>query len=74
MDPQLIPPISVGMGVVVWALAAKWWTVPALSGMPREQAALRLVLPHALRYIGLCFLVPGLPSQVLPKAFSLPAA
>ena len=48
--------------------------VPALSGMPREQAALPLVLPHALRYIGLCFLVPGLPAQVLPEAFSLPPA
>jgi hypothetical protein len=35
---------------------------------------LPLVVPHAFRFIGLSFLVPGVVSPSLPSAFAIPAA
>ena len=74
MDPQLFIPLSVTMGLITWGLAATWWAVPALARLPKERAALPLILPHGLRYVGLAFLVPGLSAQPLPEVFSHPAA
>jgi hypothetical protein len=48
---------------------------PSLRTLPVEQALLWLVVPHMfLRFIGLSFVVPGVVSSSLPKAWAIPAA
>jgi hypothetical protein len=47
---------------------------PWLWGINIEQALIWLVAPHMfLRFIGLSFLVPGVVSSSLPKAWANPA-
>jgi len=46
---------------------------PSLRTLPVDEA-LGLVVPHFLRFIGLSFLVPGVVSPSLPKAWAVPAA
>lgn len=56
-------------------VAAALFAWPWLRSLPLEQALLWLVVPHMfLRFIGLSFLVPGVVSPSLPKAWAVPAA
>ncbi len=56
---------------IVIALLFVW---PWLQTINREQALTWLVAPHVfLRFIGLSFLVPGVVSESLPKAWAVPA-
>jgi len=50
------------------------YILPRLRGIDREDAIAALVGPHAFRFIGLSFLVPGVISQSLPLAFAMPTA
>jgi len=59
----------VASGIVAWLFLWPW-----LRGMPRDDALLRLLVPHAFRFIGLSFLVPGVVSPTLSPAFAAPAA
>ena len=74
MDVQAIFGLQFVMSLVVWGLIAKWWLAPWLEKMPQHQALLYLTLPHAFRYMGMVFLVPGVVAQPLPSAFATPAA
>ena len=56
-------------GIVAWLFLWPW-----LRGMPRDDALLRLLVPHTFRFIGLSFLVPGVVSPTLSPAFAAPAA
>ena len=61
------------LGVVCYALIAKWYLIPVLDRYPRETALLPLILLHCFRYVGLAFLVTGVVAADIAPAFALPA-
>ena len=66
--------ISVLMSFLAFGIVTKLYVLPRLRLMRREEAILPLVVPHAFRFVGLSFLVPGVVSRSLPHAFAAPAA
>ena len=52
----------------------RFFLSPWLAKFPQHSALLWLSLPHAFRYVGLVFLVPGVVDQPLPTEFAGPAA
>lgn len=66
--------LSVLMSFLAFGLVTKLYILPRLRLMRREEAILPLVVPHAFRFVGLSFLVPGVASRTLPHAFAAPAA
>ncbi len=74
MDVQASFGLQFVMSLVVWGLIAKWLLAPWLERMSLHQALLYLTLPHAFRYMGMVFLVPGVVAQPLPGTFAIPAA
>jgi hypothetical protein len=63
----------VGIFVAFGVLTALYvW--PWLRALPRDAALKILLLPHAFRFVGLSFLMPGVVAPSLPSAFSIPAA
>lgn len=75
MNIQAIFGISALMSFVSSVAAAKLYVWPWLRTSDRYKGFAALVAPHMfLRFIGLSFLVPGVVSPVLPKAFAAPAA
>ena len=71
---MLLVAVSVALGVVIFSLIARWYVMPALATRPRTDALIPLVLPHAFRYIGLAFLIPGVVAADITPAFAVPAA
>ncbi len=74
MDVQAIFGLQFFLSLVVWGLIAKWLLAPWLEKKSPHQALFYLTLPHAFRYMGMVFLVPGIVAQPLPSAFATPAA
>ena len=74
MDALAIFGLQFVLSLVVWGLVAKWWLAPWLGTMSQNQALLYLTLPHAFRYMGMVFLVPGVVAQPLPETFATAAA
>ena len=74
MSPQAIFGLQFVFSLLVFALLAKWLLAPWLARQTRREALFWLTLPHAFRYIGLVFLVPGVVAQPLPSDFANPAA
>jgi len=66
--------LSVLMSFLAFAIVTKLYILPRLRVMQREEALLPLVVPHAFRFVGLSFLVPGVVSPSLSPAFAVPAA
>ena len=66
--------LSVLMSFLAFGIVTKLYILPRLRLMRREEAILPLVVPHAFRFVGLSFLVPGVVSRSLPRAFAAPAA
>jgi len=66
-------PIQVLLALITFTLLARWFVAPRLAGLPLETALQPLLAFHALRYIGLVFLAPGVPSPDLPQSFAVPA-
>ncbi len=62
------------MSFVAFGLVTKLYIWPRLRIMGRDDALIALVVPHAFRFIGLSFLVPGVVSAALPAVFAVPAA
>ncbi|MGA7931251.1 MAG: hypothetical protein WCA20_35310 [Candidatus Sulfotelmatobacter sp.] len=63
------------MTLVSSVVIAKLYVWPWLLTMKRDSALVTLVAPHMfLRFIGLSFLVHGVVSPLLPRAFAVPAA
>ncbi|NNF97044.1 MAG: hypothetical protein HKM94_08975, partial [Halobacteria archaeon] len=60
--------------LVVIGLLAKWVLAPWLAKLSHRDALFWLTVPHAFRYLGMVFLVPGVVAQPLPDAFAIPAA
>lgn len=75
MDALAIFGISVVSSFAGSAAAAKLYVWPWLRGRDRYKGLASLIAPHMfLRFIGLSFLVPGVVSSALPRAFAAPAA
>ena len=74
MDVQAIFGVQFVLSLVVWGLIAKWLLAPWLESKSPHDALFWLTLPHAFRYMGMVFLVPGVVAQPLPSAFAIPAA
>jgi hypothetical protein len=66
--------ISVMMDFVAFGVVTNLYILPHLWNSSRESALIALIVPHAFRYVGLSFLVPGVVSPSLEQAFALPAA
>ena len=74
MDTQAIFGLQFFLSLVVWGLIAKWLMTPWLERQSPHQALFWLTLPHAFRYIGMVFLVPGVVAQTMPSSFASAAA
>src|SRR5258706_15807701 len=66
--------LSVLLSFVAFGSVTIVYIWPRLRLSKREDAILALVVPHAFRFVGLSFLVPGVVSPALPRAFAVPAA
>ena len=66
--------LSVLMNFVASGIVTKLYIWPWLRVMTREEALLRLMVPHMFRFVGLSFLVPGVVSASLSPDFARPAA
>ena len=74
MNPRAAFGLSILMSLLSSAAAAVLFAWPCLRSGNSEQALIWLVAPHMfLRFIGISFLVPGVVSASLPKAWSAPA-
>ena len=74
MDIRAVFGLSVLMSFVAFGLTTKLYILPRLRILPRDDALVPLIVPHAFRFIGLSFLMPGVVSPSLPSAFAVPAA
>jgi len=75
MDPRAIFGIDVLLSFLSSMVVAALFVWPQLRAIKVESALLWLVMPHMfLRFIGLSFLVPGVVSEELPRAWAAPAA
>jgi hypothetical protein len=70
MDTLTIFVTQLTLSVVVFSLLAKWFVSPWLADKPIHVALIALTFPHAMRHIGLSFLVPGLVSDSLHDSFA----
>lgn len=75
MNPAALFGISALAGLAGSATLAGLHVWPRLRAMDRERALAASIAPHLLlRFLGLSFLVPGVVSPSLPRAFAVPAA
>ena len=74
MNTQSIFLLQFVSSLIVISLLARWVLVPWLSKQSQRDALFWLTIPHAFRYIGMVFLVPGVVAQPLPDYFAIPAA
>ena len=74
MDTLAIFGLQLVLSLIVYALIAKWYVTPWLAEKPIHQALIPLIFPHAFRYMGMVFLVPGVVARPLPGTFATPAA
>jgi len=66
--------LSILMSLLASIVFAFLFARPWLRNLDTQQALFWLVAPHMfLRFIGLSFLVPGVVSGALPKAWAVPA-
>ena len=73
MDALAIFGLQLTLSLVTWGLIAKWLFTPWLAKKSPNQALFWLTLPHAFRYMGMVFLVPGIASRPLPEEFAISA-
>ncbi len=74
MNTLAIFGISVLVGLVSCSMVAKLYVWPRVGNLEQNRALAALVAPHAFRFMGLSFLVPGVVSPSLPSGFAIPAA
>jgi hypothetical protein len=73
MNPHAAFRLSSLMSLLSSVVFAVLFARPWLQNINTEQALIWLVAPHMVRFIGLSFLVPGVVSESLPKAWAVPA-
>ena len=74
MLPQLAFFGSIAFSVIAWGIVAARYVWPALRLRQRSEALRPLLILHSFRFLGLAFLVPGVVSPDLPRAFATAAA
>ena len=74
MPDDLLLPTSIAMGIVSFALAARWYAVPRIRHLAVARALEPFLLFHAFRYVGLAFLITGVTAAPLDPRFAEPAA
>ena len=62
------------MSIFVYALLAKWVISPWLNEKAGHIALMILVAPHAMRHVGLTFLVPSVTDPELLQSFAFTTA
>src|SRR5262249_154280 len=65
---------SIAFGVIPWGIVTRRYIRPQLRLRPRSEALRPLLILHSFRFLGLAFLVPGVVSPDLPRAFATSAA
>lgn len=65
---------SIAFSVIAWAIVAARYIWPQLRLRQRPEAFRPLLILHTFRFLGLAFLVPGVVSPDLPRAFATSAA
>lgn len=65
---------SIAFSVIAWGIVAARYIWPQLRLRQGLDALRPLLILHAFRFIGLAFLVPGVVSPELPRAFATSAA
>ena len=73
-DNQLHYFASYTVAFVAFGLIGRWYLWPALKDRAPRTALTPLLLYASFRVNGLMFLMPGLVSAQLPKAFAIPTA
>ena len=74
MNPRAVFGLSIFMSLLSSIVLALLFAWPWLRASGGEQGLIWLVAPHMfLRFIGLSFLVPGVVSPSLPRAWAVPA-
>jgi hypothetical protein len=66
--------ISYAVAFLAFGLIARWYVWPAIKDRAPDVALTPLLLYACLRVNGLMFLMPGLVSPDLPRAFAVPTA
>lgn len=65
---------SIAFSVIAWGIVAARYVWPQLRLQQSPEALRPLLTLHTFRFIGLAFLVPGVVSSDLPRAFARSAA
>jgi len=65
---------SIAFSLIAWGIVAARYIWPALRLRQRSEALRPLLILHSFRFIGLAFLIPGVVSPDLPRAFATSAA
>ncbi len=74
MNTQALFGLSILMSLIAFGLVTKLYIWPGLRNLERSDALIALLTPNAFRFLGLSFLVPGVVSPALPRAFAVSAA
>jgi hypothetical protein len=77
MTPQdlaMLFNITLAMSFIAWGVVLHRYVWPALRDRPRGEAVRPLLILHCFRFVGLAFVMPGVVSPELPRAFARPAA
>jgi hypothetical protein len=74
MLTQLAFFVSIAFSCVAWATVTARYIWPVLRLRPPADALRPLLVLHSFRFMGLAFLVPGVVSPDLPRAFAMSAA
>jgi hypothetical protein len=74
MNTTAIFGLSSAMSLIAGIVLANLYILPRLQHAQRDDALTALIIPHAFRFIGLSFLVPGVVSPSLQPAFAIPEA
>ncbi|WP_213742515.1 hypothetical protein [Bradyrhizobium sp. dw_411] len=74
MNTTAIFGLSAAMSLITGIVLASLYILPRLQNTHRDDALTALIIPHAFRFIGLSFLVPGVVSPSLQASFATPAA
>ena len=72
MTNQQVFVLQMALTILVYALIARWYLAPAMSRFSFHQKVGYLMLPHALRHIGLTAIVQVVVDPKVPKEWSQP--
>ena len=74
MIPEAVFGLSVLLSFIAFGITTRLYIWRRLRTMRREDALTALTVPHAFRFVGLAFLIPGVVSPSLTPAFAAEAA